>query len=76
MVAAVGWVPTDNQRERGTLAAQFHHSETPYVYNDVPWWEFIEVITDADSQGAAFDRLIKKGSYPYRKSTFEEVAWL
>lgn len=38
-----------------------------YRYNGVPEGVFVAVITDPDSQGKAFSRLIRSKDFPYQE---------
>jgi len=66
----------DGDAVLGILGVQFQNGAC-YKYHDVPMIAFVGVITDPDSQGKAFNRIIKKGNdYPYAASTLEEIAEL
>jgi hypothetical protein len=65
-LAAIGY--TGNS----LMAVQFQRGGW-YLYEDVPMSVFVQVITDPDSQGRAFHRLVKQGGYRYRKTTPEEI---
>lgn len=54
------------------MVAQFQHGGALYKYEGVPIEVFVAVIT-ADSQGSAFDKLVKKGAYPFTRITAEDV---
>lgn len=62
-ITAIGWNP-DTQR----LVAQF--GESFYEYDGVPA-RTAAIIMFSESHGIAFDQLVKKGGYPYRRITRE-----
>lgn len=51
--------------DKGKLYVQFNNGNW-YVYDDVPALKVMQVIL-AESQGTAFDRLIKRGNYAYKR---------
>lgn len=55
------------------FVAQFHKNGKFYAYTGVPSAEFVLVITSEESQGQAFNKIIKSGPYPYREVTAEDV---
>lgn len=57
------------------MAVQFQ-SGAHYLYTDVPCDVFVQVITDPDSQGKAFHRLVKRGGYAFRQADAEEIEGL
>jgi hypothetical protein len=68
LLAAVGYNPTTRD-----FVAQFHQNGKFYAYEGVTPTAFVLVITDEESQGKAFNKLIKSGPYPYREVTAEDV---
>lgn len=81
-IAAIGWGndhedPMGHYGElAGDLAVQFQTKDgswSGYLYHEVPMGTFVNVITDPESQGKAFDRLIKKGNFSWVKVTPDEV---
>jgi hypothetical protein len=71
LLAAIGY-----NYDTGAFVAQFHRNGQFFVYGGVTGDEFIKVITDPESQGKAFNRLIKGGDHPYSEVTAEEVEGL
>lgn len=63
-IKAVGWEPTSEVSEHGTLRVEFRNGAV-YEYDDVPRLVFTELV-GAESVGAYFHREIK-GRYPTRK---------
>lgn len=66
-LSLIGYNP---DRER--LGVVFRNDRA-YLYEGVPPGVFIAVITDPDSQGQAFNRLVKTRAFPYREVTLEEL---
>jgi hypothetical protein len=79
-IAAIGWSEGPEPKaigERnhvGDLVVQFQTRSdwSGYRYFDVPMEMFVDIVT-ADSQGRAFDALIKKGHFSWVKVTPDEV---
>lgn len=65
-IASLGWNP-----DTGRLVAQFDET-TFYEYDNVPA-EVAARIIFAESHGREFDRLIKKGGFPFRRIVREEA---
>jgi hypothetical protein len=60
----------------GELAVQFQTKNgdwSGYLYHDVPIDIFVAVVTDPESQGKAFHRLVKGAGYQWDKVTPDEV---
>lgn len=57
------------------LYAQFSDGAV-YRYDDVDILEVVEFLFDEDSQGKAFNRLIKRGGYVYERLDPDEAAQL
>lgn len=68
LLASIGYTPKTE-----VFVAQFHKNGKFFAYSGVPASVFVEVITDPESQGKAFNRLIKQVGYPYFEATAEEV---
>lgn len=58
-----------------TLVVQFQNGNL-YRYSGVPSDTFVAVITDKESTGKAFTRLVKDRAFPYKKVEPEEVVGL
>jgi hypothetical protein len=67
LLAAVGYNPDTRD-----FMAQFHKNGKFYIYTDVNAMDFVRVITDPESQGKTFNRLIKS-LHPFREATAEQV---
>ena len=70
MLAAMGY---DQSTE--TLVIQFQNGKL-YRYNGVPSGTFVAVITDKESTGKAFNRLVKDRAFPFEKVEPDEVMGL
>lgn len=70
MLAMIGY-----NKDTEVLVTQFNHGSGLYKYRDVPEGVFVSVIT-AESQGVAFDQLVKRGGYHFEKIGPEDVLTL
>lgn len=70
MLASLGYDQTTE-----TMVVQFQNGSL-YRYDGVPSGTFIAVITDKESQGKSFNRLIKNRAFPYERVEPDEVAGL
>lgn len=75
-IAAIGWNRGEDSPDVGDLCVQFQSRSgdwSGYRYLDVPMYLFVFIVTDPESQGKAFDRLVKKGNFSWVKVTPDEV---
>ena len=70
MLSTVGY-----NQETETLIVQFQNGDF-YRYNGVPEGVFVGVLTNQESQGQAFNALVKNADFPFEKIDAEAAALL
>lgn len=67
MLGSVGYDPSAER-----LVVQFHNGSV-YEYSGVPEGVFVAMLTDEESQGKAFNRLIKGAAFPVKQIKLDEI---
>jgi len=67
MIATIGFDPSLEK-----LVVQFQNGKV-YEYNGVPEGTFVAILTDEESHGKAFVRLVRSKAFPFKEVKLNEA---